>query len=109
MDARVGTATGSANRGPASGRLLSRFNAVSGGIGSFDPSPQHSVLYGTGSHTSLSLSAPTPLNHSTERNGGGTAGERQATARYYSDGEQGPEQHGEEESRQEDDDKMHEM
>ena len=119
------TASKSANRGPASGCLLSRFNAVSGGIGSFDPSPQNSVLYGTGSHTSLSLSAPAPLNHSTESNGGGAAGERQATttrrsnttssssgwltARYYSDGEQGHEQHREEESRQEDDDKMHEM
>lgn len=123
MDARVETASRSAIRGPASGCLLSRFNAVSGGIGSFDPSPQHSVLYGAGSHTSLSLSALTPLNHSTESNGGGTAGERQATtrsnttsssgwltARYYSDGEQGHERHREEESRQEDDDdKMHEM
>lgn len=122
MDARLETTSRSANRGPASGCLLSRFNAVSGGVGSFDPSPQHSVLYGTGSHTSLSLSALAPLNHSIERNGGGTAGERQATTRsnttsssgwlttrYYSDGEQGHEQHREEESRQEDDDKMHEM
>ena len=109
MDVRVGMDTARhANRGPTStshsGRLMSpRFNDVQDGVGSFDPSPPHSVLSGTGSHTPMSLGALTPLNHSIGDNSGGGGGAGAATdaqevatnttssswmtTRYYSDSE----------------------
>ena len=146
MDVRAGMGTARhSNRGPTStsashsGRLMSpRFNDVQDGVGSFDPSPTHSVLSGTGSHTPMSLGALTPLNHSIGGNSGGGDGTGAAaeatgtqevvtsttgtssswmTARYYSDSEHTAEhtaEHGqhEEKPKQEEDDedeKMHEM
>ena len=86
MDVRAGMGTARhANRGPTStshsGRLMSpRFNDVQDGVGSFDPSPPHSVLSGTGSHTPMSLGALTPLNHSIGDNSGGGGGAGAADA-----------------------------
>ena len=139
MDVRAGMgAAAHANRGSTStshsGRLMSpRFNDVQDGVGSFDPSPPHSVLSGTGGHTPMSLGALTPLNHNIGESGGGGGGTGAAdaigtqevangagiswmTARYYSDTAEHAAEHGhaqnEEKAREEDgenDEKMHEM